>query len=263
VSVHLETTQRGQCVKGFNRAVIGLQRLCQHGALAGNTSRVQASAGASAVVQRNAAQARQQQRRHRGVADAHFAQQQRIAGQAAHDFHAVGQRLGALRCRHGGAGGCVLRARRHLAQQQPGLAGLGRARGKVARHAAVHHRERQSMLAGQHAHGGATGQKVFDHLPGHVARVSRNAARGQAMVACKDEHLRLLQPGRFGAQDLPQLERQVFKAPERAQRLGFVVQLVLQGLGEQRIGEVGKSGQVDAHGVFNFQKGLSGASNRA
>ena len=76
------------------------------------------------------------------------------------------------------------RARRDLADDEPV------ARREVVPHAAVDHRQRQAVLARQHADRRAAGEEVLDHLPGHVARIGRHAARGQAVVARADQHLR-------------------------------------------------------------------------
>ena len=67
-------------------------------------------------------------------------------------------------------------------------------------HATVHHCEAYAVLAREHAHCRATGQEVFHHLPGHIARIGRHAARGQAVVASKHHQLRVFQFGRFTAQ---------------------------------------------------------------
>jgi len=91
---------------------------------------------------------------------------------------------------------------------QAGPRGTGRQPGqKVVLHAAVHHRQRNAVLARQHAHRCATGQKVFHHLPAHVARKGRNTACSQAMVAGKHHHLRRQQLGRGGPKNLAQLKR--------------------------------------------------------
>ena len=170
--------------------------------------------------------------------------------QFAHEFDAVQECPGALRGAHGRAAAGILRAGRHLAQQQARLAGSVLTRGNIARHAAVHHGEGQAMLARQHTHGGAASQKVFHHLPGHITGEGRHPARGQTVVARKDDHLRLVQRRGTGAQNVPQPEGQGLQPAERAQWLGFVVQLVLQELGDLRIGQVGNRGQVCGHGVF-------------
>ena len=58
------------------------------------------------------------------------------------------------------------------------------------------------------------------------------AARRQAMVRCKDDHLRLLELRRLRAKDLAQLQGQPLQPAERALRLGLVVKPVPQTLGK-------------------------------
>ena len=74
--------------------------------------------------------------------------------------------------------------------------------------------KRQAVLARQHADGGAAHEEVFHHLPGHVAREGRHPTRGQAVVASKDDHLRLLQVGRCSALDLAQAQRKLLQSAQ-------------------------------------------------
>ncbi|MNV36374.1 hypothetical protein D3C71_1278480 [compost metagenome] len=205
---HLIAAQRGQCGQRRGGLGIRVQRLLQHGAFALDACSIQARASARDVRQGQARQARQQQRCDRGVGNAHLAEQQRIAGQGAHHLYTVSDRLSALLRSHGWADRCVGRAGRHLAQQQ-----LGRSRGGIARrdglgHAAVHHGEGQAVLASQHAHGSATGQKVLHHLPSHVTGEGRHPLGRQAMVARAHQHLRLQQRWSLGAQHLADAQGQ-------------------------------------------------------
>ena len=94
------------------------------------------------------------------------------------------------------------------------------------------------MLARQHADGRATRQKVLHHLPGHIARECRDAPRRQAMVARTHQHLGRMQHGGFGAQDHAQAQRQALQQAQRAQRLGLVVNDVLQAVGQRGIMQV-------------------------
>ena len=86
------------------------------------------------------------------------------------------------------------------------------------------------MLAREHAHRRATGKKVLDHLPRHVARVGRHAPRREAVVGGEHEQLRLAQHGLLGALQQADLQGQRFDAAERALRLGLGVEQGLQAL---------------------------------
>jgi len=250
---HLVTPQRSQGGQRRGGIGIGIQRLLQHGAFALYACCVQACASACHLGQRQPSQPRQQQRRHRGVANAHLSQQQCIARQATHHLHAVGDGLGTLLRRHGRAHRCIGRAGRHLVHQQARRTGGCLALRDGARHAAVHHRELQPVLARQHAHRSATGQKVFHHLPGHIAREGRDPLGRQAMVARAHQHLRLQQRGGLGAQHLADAQGQGLQPPQRPQRLGLVVEQVLQAGSQWCVGDVGNGGDGECgeglHGV--------------
>ncbi|MDT4861481.1 hypothetical protein FQZ97_960870 [compost metagenome] len=113
------------------------------------------------------------------------------------------------------------------------------------------------MLPCEHAHRGAAGQEVFHHLPGHVAREGRDATRGQAVVAGEHHELRALELGRFRAEDQTDALGQRLEAAERAERLGLVVQLVLQALGQCGLRDVGDGGKGVGHGRLQGQGWMS------
>ncbi len=229
------------------------QHLAQHGGLALHGLGIQAGAGTSALGNVQPGEFRQQQRRRRGIGNAHLAQQQCIARQLLHQCLTLCHRLRTLGAGHGRAPAGVARTPGALAHLQPRS---GRARWqalqKVVHDATIHHGECQPVLPCQHTDCGATGQKVLHHLPGDLTGKSRYATRRQPMVGSKHHQLRLVQHRILRAQDLAQLQRQVFQTPQRSARLGLVVQLVLQGLGQQRIGDVGELGQVLVHGVHRL-----------
>ena len=212
------------------------QHLAQHLALAHQPRAVEPGADAGAVVDAQPTQSRQQQRGRRAVADAHLAQQQGIAGQRPHHVAAVRDGLGALLGGHGRAGRGVGRARGYPARDQ---AGPGR---EAAPHTAVDHSQRQAVLARQHAHRRAAGQEVLDHLPGHIARVSRDAARRQPVVARAHQHLRCLELRQLAAQDQSDAQGQRLQPAQRAERLGLVVERALQAHRQRGVGQVGDVG---------------------
>ena len=74
------------------------------------------------------------------------------------------------------------------------------------------------------------------------------------MITSKHHHLRLLQHWGGAAQNLADLQRQVFDAAQRAQGLGLVVQYGLQGLGQSGGVDVSQLGNGGVHGVGGFYK---------
>ena len=133
-------------------------------------------------------------------------------------------------------------ARRHLVDHQPGA---GR---EIVPHAAVHHREADAVLPRQHTDGRTAGQEVLDHLPGHVARVGRDATRGQAVVTGKYHQLGVFQHGHFAAQGHADALRQAFDLAQRTDRLGLVVQQVLQARSQRGLDDVVDGGNGEGHG---------------
>ena len=70
------------------------------------------------------------------------------------------------------------------------------------------------------------------------------------MIPGKNHHLRLLQHRAEASQNFAQLQGQRFKAPQRAQGFGFVVQGRLQGLaqcGRTQVGDGRKRVQESVH----------------
>ena len=233
----LETAKRGQHIQRLHRIRMRIQHLLQHLQLALHAGLIQAGPRTGRIDQGSTEQARQDQRGRRGVANAHLAQHQHIARQRLHQLHAVADRLQALFARHRRASQAVLRAVGNLAHLQPV------ARGKIMRHAAIHHRQVDAVLACHHAHRRAIGQKVFHHLPGHVLRIGRHAALHQAMVAGADHHLRLHQHRTRRAQNAAQLQRQFFQPSQRAQRLGLGIVHGLQFSLQLRVVQIGNPGE--------------------
>ena len=156
----------------------------------------------------------------------------------------------ALLGRHGHALAAVGRAVGHFSAPQPGLAGLGQlvlgvllTYGKVPRHATIHHVEGNAVLAREHAHRCATGQKVLHHLPGHIHGVSRHALGGQSVVGGKHHHLRRFKLGRVSAQNARHAQRLLLQHAKRAHGLGLEIQLVLYALLQIRIVNIPTRGQ--------------------
>ena len=156
------------------------------------------------------AQTRQQQGRSRCIANTHFTQHQRIARQGLDQCTPIFHGLPALLGRHGRALRAVCRAWRHLASTQL------RAWREVVRNAAVGHRQGNAVLSGQHADRCTACQKVLDHLPGHILRISRHALPRQTMIARAHQHLGLLQYGLRGLQNQADLHGDLLQPPQRA-----------------------------------------------
>jgi hypothetical protein len=51
------------------------------------------------------------------------------------------------------------------------------------------------VLPGKDVDRRAAGEKVLDHLPGHVLRIGRDAGLGRAVIAGKNQHVRLRERG--------------------------------------------------------------------
>ena len=109
--------------------------------------------------------------------------------------------------------------------------------GQIARHTRIHHREIEVVLMRQHIDGRAAAllaifihhaQHIRHHLRRHSLRIGRYALIDDAVIPRKHHNLRLLQAHHLTALDQPELNRQRFQLPQRAERLGFVIQLVLQ-----------------------------------
>jgi hypothetical protein len=64
---------------------------------------------------------------------------------------------------------------------------------KIVRDAGIDDRQRDAVLPAEHIDRRAAVEEVADHLPGHVLRVGRHAGPGRAVVAGKNQHLRLAQ----------------------------------------------------------------------
>ena len=124
----------------------------------------------------------------------------------------MAHRLRALRGAHGG----LLRGISRAPMRAIGFAHLqsralrpGRQPSqKIVFHTAVHHGQRQPVLARQYADRRATGQKVLHHLPAHLAGKGRNTLRGDPVVSGKNHHLRLLQNRVWATQNFTQLQGQ-------------------------------------------------------
>ena len=104
------------------------------------------------------------------------------------------------------------------------------------------------MLLRQHAYGGAPGQKVFHHLPGHVLREGGDAPFDQAMVPCKHHHLRLLQHRPCALANHADFQCQMLQRTQRAERFGFLVDGALQCGAQFGILEVQHRIQIQTHG---------------
>ena len=99
---NLKTTHGRQNIQRRARVCMARQHGTQHLGFVGNGCVAQAGAGPGAFGDIQTGQARQQQRSRRGITNAHFTQQQRIAGQTLHQRNAVAQGLRTLRRVHGG-----------------------------------------------------------------------------------------------------------------------------------------------------------------
>ena len=165
------------------------------------------------------------QRRRRGVADAHFAETDNIATlrrQLSDDRRTASHRLGALG-----------RAHRRLFQVIGGAAGdfcVNKAvdRSKVMGDAGIDDSQRNPVVPAEDVDRRAAIEEIADHLPGHILRKGRNAGPGRAVIAGKDQHLRLLQHRRQRLLQQPDAHGERFQLAERAERLGLAVDLVFE-----------------------------------
>ena len=102
------------------------------------------------------------------------------------------------------------------------------AHAEVVSDAGINDDHRQAVQARKHIGAGAALQVVLHHLPAHVLRVGRDASGRRAVVAGKDQHVRLGELRRECLLDASNLECNFLKLPQRTERLRFVVDLVLQ-----------------------------------
>jgi hypothetical protein len=122
---HFQPAHGGQHGQRLGHPGVQIQHGAQHFHLAAHAFGIQAGAHAADAGHIDVGQPRQQQRCAGGVADAHFAQQQRIAREFLDQRHAVLDGQAAFGIGHGGTDRAVLRAIGHLAAPQARLAGLG------------------------------------------------------------------------------------------------------------------------------------------
>jgi hypothetical protein len=71
-------------------------------------------------------------------------------------------------------------------------------------------------------------RKVLDHLPGHILRIGRDAGLGCAVIAGENQHLRLIELRVETLLDQADLFGDFFELTEGAERLGLLVDLLLQ-----------------------------------
>ena len=233
----LETAVFGQHVQRGVRPPAALERLREQGALAEQAGIVQTGAAAGDGVQvgvvLGADQAVGDQRRRRRVADAHLAEADAVAavgGERMGNLAAALQRGIALLGRHRRLFEVVRRARRDLGvDQRAALA-------EVVTHPGVDHGQPQPHLPAEDIDRRAAGEEVLHHLPGHVLRIGRYASLRRAVVAGEDDDVRLADLGRQRLLHQADLVRQRLELAERAERLGLVVDLLLQRGGEQGVG---------------------------
>ena len=129
----------------------------------------------------------------------------------------------ALLARHRRFGEVIARASRgNLGVDQP------LAFAELVRHAGIDDHHLHAVQAREDIGAGAALQVVLDHLPAHVLRVGGNARRCRPVVAGKDQHVRVVEGRRKGVLDPPEFQRDLFELAERAERLGLVVDLVLE-----------------------------------
>jgi hypothetical protein len=96
------------------------------------------------------------------------------------------------------------------------------------RYAGIDDRQAISVLPGKDVDRGAAGQKVLDHLPGHILRIGRDTGLGRAVIAGKNQHLRLHQLRVETLLDQADLFGHFFELTEGAERLGLLVDFLLQ-----------------------------------
>ena len=124
----------------------------------------------------------------------------------------------------------VGRSKRHLGVDQPV------APAEVVRDAGIDDRQMHVVLPREHIDRGTAGQEVLDHLPGHLLRIGRNAGLRRTVIAGKNQQMRLPELGVEALLDQADLFGDLFELTERAERLGLLVDLLLQGSGQPLIG---------------------------
>lgn len=102
------------------------------------------------------------------------------------------------------------------------------ARAKCVVHASIGDHQFDAVGAGEDVDGGAAGEEVLHHLPGHILRKGGDARFRRAVVAGADEDVRRAQFGRERLLDQAELQGQAFQTAEAALGLGLAVDLLLQ-----------------------------------
>ncbi|GAA3532574.1 hypothetical protein GCM10022394_09860 [Zobellella aerophila] len=111
--------------------------------------------------------------------------------------------------------------------------------GKLGVYTGINHPQGDAMLTGEHIDGRALVEEVMHHLCGHRAGISRYTMPAQAMVGGEYPDLRLAYAWGPGVLDQAQLQGQLFQPAQGAERLGLVVDSLLQLPGQGGIGEWG------------------------
>ena len=174
-----------------------------------------------------------QQRRRRSVADPDFPDDQDVTalgGELPNDFRALFDGGDALLACHGGFGqivACPLR--RDLGVYQIA------ARSEIVGNAGIDYLDGHAVLAGEHVGAGASGQKILHHLPGDFLRIRRQAGFRRAMVSGKNQVVRAGESGRQRLLDTADVQGDFFEYAQRSERLGLVVDFLLQSLVERGV----------------------------
>ena len=238
----LEAAEGGQHGERIVGAGMLLHGGGDHLLLALDAVRRQARAGANALLQRQPGQLVHDRGGGGGVTDAHLPEADHGAGQVARQCHAMLQRVLELLARHRRLGGEVARTVGDFAVEQAGT------HTEVVVDARIDHMQRTAILAGEHIDGGAVGQEVLDHLPGHVLRIGRYAFRHDTMVARKYQDGGIRDPDARRALDQAELDGQRFEASQAAERFGFVIDGIEECLRQGRIGSRRNMGKVHCRG---------------
>lgn len=175
----------------------------------------------------------------RGVANAHFAKAYHIAAACVNVFYyrrPLFQACYRLLLSHGrtvGKIGCAL--------PYFGIYKAFKACGEIVINAGIDYVELYTVLFAEYVDGCTTTNEVHDHLPGNFLRVGADAFGYDAVIACKDEHVRVAQYRCEGLLYQPDAQGQRLKHTQRMERLGFLIDFMLKrspqpvGYGRYRI----------------------------
>ena len=193
------------------------QRACNHLGLAGHAVYIEPGAWPRQRRRFGAEQRAGHGRRRRGVADAHFAADEKLGIHALGVFRALPpgtQRLRQLLMAHGGVPGKVRGARAQM-QIQDTLQRTG-----IDNRAEVYDLQRRAQMPRQHTDGRAATRKVAYHLGRYGLRKRGYTFGRDAVIGREHRHVHPLHRRARRALHGGKLDGERLQTPERARRLG-------------------------------------------